>query len=602
MSGLCGFAHVEGAPGEGPVLERMTSAMARRGPDGRATWLGESAGLGHTLLRVDTQAPDEAQPFCLDGQTWIVADARLDARDELLSRLAGAGEPCARGAGDAQLLLRAWRAWGEACVDRILGDFAFAIWDAAQRTLFCARDPLGVKPFFYAQRAKLLVFGNTLASLRAHPAIEPALDELAIADFLLFEASQEPGATVFAAIRRLPPAHCLSFSPRGLRIRRYWTLESPPLARYARQGEYLERFDEVLALAVSDRVRSPEASVLMSGGIDSPALASVAARGARVHAFSAAYDELFPDEERRYSTLAAAGLRIPITHRAADGYGLFDRYASLASYFCEPVNAPFAALEVDLAADAASHSRVALTGWDGDALLSESPRPYFAWLRREGRWRELAAALARHAVGHPGASLRSVLLRLGPRVEARPQPSWPEWIDAGFAARHRLRERWRAAHAAQPRPPDRLRPYAHGVFAYLAQASSFFETSDPGRTGVPIEMRHPMMDLRVVRFCLSLPPVPWCVRKEILRRWLRGRVPEEVRLRAKTPLAGYPHVAVLALGRSASVASPRLSPDAAAFIDQGKMDSIGSVAEPATAWANLRPAGLDLWFRHARSA
>ena len=602
MSGICGLARVDGGPADGLELERMTSAMARRGPDARTTWLGASAGLGHTLLRVVDDRLEPRQPCTLDGRAWIVAEARIDARAELVSRLVAAGHPCDARAGDAHLLLHAWRAWGEDCVEQLMGDFSFALWDAPARRLFCARDHFGVKPFFYAQAGDEIVFGNTLASLRAHPRVGATLDELAIADFLLFETSQEPSATALRAVRRLPPAHCLCFSPAGLRVRRYWNLESVPVALPSSDRECLEGFDEVLDHAVGDRVRSARASVLMSGGLDSPALAAVALRrGTRVHAFTTVYDELFADEERHFSSLAAAALGIPISHRAADGYGLFDRYGELGGYFCEPVNAPFAALEVDLAADAASHARVALTGWDGDTVLAESPRPYLAHLRARGRWAAFAKTLLRQVMDHPRASARSALLRLRrPVPAAREAPFWPEWIEAGFSKRLRLRERWCEVHFASPAPRDPVRPYAHEVFAYLARTASFFETCDPGRTGAAVEMRHPMMDLRLVRFCLGLPPVPWCVRKEILRRWLAGRVPEAVRRRAKTPLAGFPHVEVLKRPASARFAFPRLSPDAAAFIDQGKMDSMRGTVPAPTSWANLRPASLDLWLRSRR--
>src|SRR5262249_50679523 len=137
-----------------------------------------------------------------------------------------------------------------------------------------------------------------------------------------------------------------------------------------------------------------------------------------------------------------------------------------------------------------------------------------------------------------------------------------------FVARLRLRERWRDAQ--QPEPVrDPLRPYAQRTFDHLARVSDLFEMTDTTRIGLPMEMRHPFYDLRFISFCQSLPVVPWCIRKEILRRWLKGRVPEEVRRRPKTPLAGYPHMA--APVRADAIRPGPCTPceQAAAYLDGG---------------------------------
>ena len=109
-----------------------------------------SVGFGHTLLRTTDDAELEHQPFTLDGRLWVVADARIDARTDLIAELARRGEEAARTATDVELVLRAYRAWGVQSVEHLLGDFSFAVWDAAEGRLFCARDHLGVKPLFHA--------------------------------------------------------------------------------------------------------------------------------------------------------------------------------------------------------------------------------------------------------------------------------------------------------------------------------------------------------------------------------------------------------------------------------------------------------------------
>src|SRR5262249_44415654 len=153
MSGIVGVLHLDGAPIEPGLLERLTASLAFRGPDAQKIWLGGHVGFGHTLLKTTEEAEHEAQPFRLDGRTWIVADAGVDARRDLIAALGARGQepPAGLAATDVELLLRAYLAWGEGCVEHLLGDFAFAVWDGPRNRLFCARDHMGVKPFYYAQ-------------------------------------------------------------------------------------------------------------------------------------------------------------------------------------------------------------------------------------------------------------------------------------------------------------------------------------------------------------------------------------------------------------------------------------------------------------------
>ena len=234
MSGIVGIVNLNGSPVDRLLLGRMTDCLAFRGPDAQETWSQGPVGLGHTLLRtVDDTRPD-CQPLTLDGQVWIVADARVDGRGELRRKLAGHGCRDLEEATDAELILQSYLVWGEACVQHLIGDFAFAIWDEPRRRLFGARDHFGVKPFYYARVGNCLVFSNTLNCLRMHPDVSDKLNDLAIADFLLFGFNQDPATTTFADINRVPPAHCLTWQDGALQVRRYWTLPQEGPLRYPR--------------------------------------------------------------------------------------------------------------------------------------------------------------------------------------------------------------------------------------------------------------------------------------------------------------------------------------------------------------------------------
>ena len=602
MSGIVGIVSPQGAPVDVGVLEALTRRLAVGAPDGISTWHGRGAGLGHALLRTRDDGVSEMQPCTLDGETWIVADARIDARMELMEalRLPRTDAPPA----DAKLILHAYRAWGDACVEHLLGDFSFAIWDATRRTLFCARDHFGVKPFFYSALDSRFSFANALDAVRACPGVPARLDDLSIADFLLFEMRLDPSATAFAAIRRLPPAHCLEFSAAGLRSWRYWSLPTQIQVRPRSADECIEGFREVLSRAVHDRLTSRKTAVMMSGGLDSTAVAAAALgalghappRGLDLRAYAAVHDRVIPDRERHYSGVAAAGLGIPIEHCAADPYGLYEREAQFAHYFPEPANEPHAALSVDVARMASSHAAVVLTGWDGDALLSESARPYFRSLIANGRWPR-ALRIAAHHSWRQRRSLARRLLNGSARAAGR--PAFPEWIDPQLATELRLRERWDEFHGT-PRLTHPLRPYAHHVFGYIARRSDFFDGYTGACTGAPCEMRHPMIDLRVIDFCLSVEPYPWCHRKELLRRALAGALPDEVRLRPKTPLAGHPYMVLLRAPQARWIDDFVACAATERYVARERLPSARGEDNPDVAWMLLRPIGLDRWLRALR--
>ncbi|MEO5618230.1 MAG: asparagine synthase-related protein, partial [Candidatus Eisenbacteria bacterium] len=447
MSGICGVVALDGAPVDRAGLEQWSDFLRFRAPDGVHMQVRGGFGFTHASMRtLDT--PQPPQPLSLDGATWITCDARIDAQSELKAKLLALGRDASR-ASDAQLILHAYHAWGEDCLGHLLGDFTFAIWDAPRRRLLCARDHFGVKPFFYAHADRRVVFSNTLNCVLAHPAVPRALDELAIADFLVHEANLDTGGTAFKAVRRLPPAHCLVATAAGITVKRYWSLPDREVI-YRDDGEYVQRFKDLLDMAVADRVRSDRVGILMSGGLDSCAVAAGAAvvergagRSSGLKAFTVVYDRLIPDDERRHVTAAASALGIPLSLRCADDSALFERHEELGTFFPEPANKPFAAIEVSTAREAARHGRVILTGWDGDALMTESPRPYFRSLLRQRRLGRLLSNAMGYALAEKKLLPAGALARLNPwRSPVPPAPlRLPPWLSGEFERRLGLRER-----------------------------------------------------------------------------------------------------------------------------------------------------------------
>jgi asparagine synthase (glutamine-hydrolysing) len=186
MSGIVGVVHWDGQPVDVHLFENMTQALSDCGNHRPRTWINGNVALGHVWLQTSPDAIHENQPFSGDQKTWIVADARIDGRIELVEKLRAKGRSVNRQTPAAHLIWHAYGVWRDHCVDHLIGDFAFAIWDKARQTLFCARDHFGIKPFYYARLKQGLIFASTIDAFWEYQALAIELNESAVGDFLLF--------------------------------------------------------------------------------------------------------------------------------------------------------------------------------------------------------------------------------------------------------------------------------------------------------------------------------------------------------------------------------------------------------------------------------
>lgn len=588
----------------------MTDAMAYRGPDAQEIWTDGHVGLGHAMLRTTAESKCERQPCSLDVRVWIVADARLDDRDELRKKLESEGRTGTRESTDAQLILHAYHTWREDLFEHLLGDFAFAIWDGRRQRLLCARDHFGIKPFYYVLMEGGLVFSNTLNCLRIHPDVSDRINELAIGDFLLFGFNQRLDMSAYDNVLKLPPAHALTWSPGSQpQRRRYWSLAVAETVRYGKDRDYVDRFLELLRQAVSDRLRTERAGVFMSGGLDSTSVAWMASEIASsrsetldLRAFTLVYDRLIPDEERHYSSLVAAALGIPIHHLTLDEDRAEDFWYGRGSCLPEPADLPVTQRIRDILCGIAPDFRVGLTGQGGDPTLHLSPHDYLAHVRQV---RLLPASLEiwRYIRCHgqfPRAGIRTAIKRRFRRARRDQRPIYPPWLDRGFEERCDLPARWREL-MKQPEPNGASRPDAHRDLVSPMWVHEF-QSYDPGITGVPCELRHPYLDLRVVEYLLAIPPVPWCVEKELLRVAMRGRLPEPVWSRRKAPLAGYPIYEQLLRDPPNGFDMVAATSELDRFVDVHKFVRLASQPaklRPSEYELITRPLGLACWLRQA---
>jgi asparagine synthase (glutamine-hydrolysing) len=599
MSGIVGIFHRDGTPLVGHQLRSMTEFLAYRGPDARDTWLDGEVGFGHTLLNTSQESGSQRQPNGMES-LWITADVRLDSKADLVKKLQVLGRRIHGTTSDAELILHAYACWGSRCVEHLLGDFSFAVWDSVTKTLFCARDHFGVKPFYYAEASKAFIFSNTLDCLRRFAGVSSQLNEEAIGDFLLFGWNYNECTTSFRNIQRLPAAHSLLVSRESLQTKRYWYPPTRERISYPRREDYVDKFMEIFQAAVVDRLPTDRAGILLSGGLDSGAVAAVASaysknRGGSpsLRSYTVGYDSLIPDREGLYARQSAEYLGIPNEYIPLDNIELFERWDD-AEYRCpEPSADPFYAKKLELYRRIASHSRVALCGEGADNLMYFQMWPHIKDLRQHREWRRLVFETAWFLWVRPlpwlGVARRIQRLFEKPGEGSRVPP----WVAPDFARRIGLEDRLKQRdHFLVGVDRHLARPKAHASMLG-PQWTGFFESDDASVTHYPVEVRYPFMDLRIVSYLLAIPVFPWSYKKKLLRDSMFKRLPEHVRLRRKTPLAVDPIATKIRQRGRTWMNSAPLSPQALEFLNPRKLAHFQSRIGPE----EVRAYCLDRWLR-----
>ena len=603
MSGFAGMVNADGAAPNPNLLERMAEGLRFRGPDATETWSQHGAGFCFTLLRRGPAPQSLEQPCSLDGRVWLLGDVRLDGREDLQHELEQSGESVALNATDEELILRAWRQWGEAGLARLLGDLSFALWDGVARRLLCVRDLMGLRPFFFASSGGWFFFSNTLEVLRLVQGVSSTLDAQFIGDFLLQEWSSDASRTIYKDIHRLPPGHCLKYCGEGLRVRRYTELpiEEPLLLK--RPEEYIERFQSLLEHAVRDRLPEEPSAVFLSGGLDSTSVAAVATKVARnsgVSGFLRAYTtdsrSLFQDDEGILASRMAQHLGIDIQIVSIGSCLPYEGWGEPRLRTPEPIHDPFLALHQLQYRQVSSQARVAFTGYGGDDILTGQAWPHLVYLLRRWHFATISKTFGSYVLKHK----RIPPLRGGFRTRLRqwmgrtdPSAEFPPWLEPHFVEQYHVRERW----LEQQRLPKISHPLHPIGYAGLSSESGsiIYETDDAAWTGVPVESRAPLLDLRMLRFLLRVPPVPWCMEKELLRDAMRGMLPEEIRSRPKTPLPVEPIDCFVKNKRWGPLPLLEPSPEIRTYVDWQKLGATLGTATSSTLRIGLRPVSLSYW-------
>jgi len=530
---------MDGAPDGLASVTSMMDTLRYRPHDSDAIRQLGPAAFGHQSLAVTPEATHEALPLVEDA--WLVtADLRLDNRAELARSLGVSGHW-----GDGALVARAYERWGAACAEHLLGDFALAIWDQRLGSLFCARDHLGMKPFFYFVDGRTVAFGSEIKALLALDRIPRAVNLSMIRDHLL-GLPGDADATFYEGIFRLPPGSTLTLGQEGAPvIREYWRLDPARELPATGDDDVVEEFRSLFTEAVSCRLRSATpVGATLSGGFDSSAVVCSARKlldpAAPLHAFSVRFPQV-PECDEGAFIECIRGIGGVVGHDVPGDAGSPLRdMLPVFDHFDEP--SLIQNLHLTCAAYRAASAqgiRVMLDGHDGDTAIAKAPVEQGpATARRRSPVRRLASLAL-----HPRRALTSIRSRLFRVPKNAIDPRWvlSEELSRQTDARARLDAFLQAAKAASA-AGDRQHHLRRLTNGYPVYASETIATLG---AVFGIEPRHPFYDRRLLELCLALPPSLKNrdgFTRYVARRALDGVLPDPVRWRPdKTNLAPQFH-------------------------------------------------------------
>jgi len=529
-------------PADPGVLERVMERLKHRGPDGSDVFIGNRIAMGHWHFWTTPEEVEERQPLTLDGMPFrIVFDGRIDNRPELLSQLGMTSSDEAL-LSDAALVLHAYARWGADCLQHFIGEFAFAIFDERRAELFCARDALGDRTLFYSIKGARFVLASEPWAVAGADTSASQLNETAVAHYFALKATED-GQTLFKNVYELMPAHGMIINASGQRSWRFWQPDPSRKIRGRSDAEYAEEFRSLLDESVRCRLRSnTPVGVLMSGGLDSTSVASLAARRLAptpLTTISYVFDEWKDCDERIYIDAMKSRWNICSIQIPCDDAWPFKNWSDWPHNPNYPEGNPYRLLKERAYARAGQAGlRVLLTGGFGDHLYSAG----VDWLADLLVERRLVEAVRELSLYFRYAGLRwtfqSGFLQ---RVAKR----WLAAVPGGQKIkRRRTVSAWLTSFSDQQifggssDAEPGFGPYENmlGPTAALSSSAEIFHASRHA-----LELRHPYRDRRLVEYVLSLPAYQLYyhdLNKRVLRSAMQGILPDIIRFRLQPTSLG----------------------------------------------------------------
>jgi asparagine synthase (glutamine-hydrolysing) len=623
MCGIAGLVSSEQLDIDAPHrVARMRDVIAHRGPDDCGMYCDTQAALGHRRLSI-VDLRNGHQPLSNERRdVWVVFNGEIYNHAAVRRELESRGHTYST-RSDTETIVHAYEEWGDDCVNRFNGMFAFAIWDEDRRRLLLARDRLGIKPLYWARRGDLLLFGSEIKAIFASGLIDPEARLAALPEF--FGTRATAGAeTLYTGVLKLLPGHRLVFEQGDVHVSQYWDVPVGERRRMPHEADVVAEFKALFNESVRLQLMSDvPLGVFLSGGLDSSAIAATTAalQGQRLETFSVAFDEQAYSELSYSRTISDAigATRHEVIVSESD---FFDALPKLVWHEDEPIAHPSSVPLYFVSSLARQHVKVVLTGEGSDELLAGYGRyPRITWNWRAARFYERLV---------PGV-VRSAITQV--------VPSLPEPL-AGYAGRSFLADRSQEAvvfdsfgsvRLAEQRAllSPALRASVTAGQAYAASLA-YFERPGEGCTlldrllytdiktylvellmkqdqmsmAASIESRVPFLDHTLVEFAARLPDewkLSGWTTKRVLREAMKSVLPDSILNRSKmgfpVPLRAWTRgrwntvVADVLLDRRSKERGIIDPPAVVRLLDD---HAAGSIDATDRIWSLLN---LELWFR-----
>jgi len=518
MSAITGIFYRDGRKVDPQLMKKMNERLSHRGPDGSAIWCEGSVGLGHQMLWTTPESLHEKLPYH-DKKAGLVitADARIDNRKELSKELNIEDK---EDVSDSYFILKSYEKWGEKCPEYLLGDFAFAIWDENKEQLFCARDHMGVKPFYYYLDDDMFVFGTEIKAIFEIISLNIEIEEIKIGHHLI-PISTERELTFYKNILRLPAAYKSITNYYDHNKINYWTLNPNLEIRFDYEENYYKKFYQLFQEAVRCRLKTPyKIGFELSGGIDSSSVVLMAKEVLKnekffLNTFSLVFDEIIQSNESKYIKKVVETGKINPYYFIADSISPFEEIEKIFFYLEEPPQTPNVPMIWQLYNEMQKNNiRIVLGGHDGDCLLYKGEK-YLMELFYSFKWKRLFQEL------NNASKLRNLnLLKLFIDKVIFPKYPYAEkiWlkykgirkekdfvnINKAFEKKYNLKKEYKF-YFLDPYEKANTSKKIHYYYLTSGTHQMIFEMMDKLAGYFSIEPRHPMMDKRLLEFCYAVP-------------------------------------------------------------------------------------------------
>lgn len=547
MCGIAGIYSLYHLPISAGLLKKMTDIQRHRGPDDEGHYINNSVGLGHRRLSIIDLSPAGHQPMCNeDGTIWITYNGEVYNYIELTPELKAKGHVFSSST-DTEVIIHAYEEYGEECLQKFNGMFAFAIWDERKKKLFCARDRFGIKPFYYYFDSRRFHFASEIKAIIEDRTIERKPNDRIIYDYLAHGLLDHTEDTFFEGIKRLMPAHYLVIENSEVKIRRYWDLDPMNVQKEVGDEECARKFYELFRDSVRLQLRSDvPVGTCLSGGLDSSSIVCVAndqlkelSDEPQQKTFSSCFDDKKYDE-REYIEAVIEKTGAQANYTFPKGEELFDLIQDVIWHQDEPFGSTsiFAQWHVMKLAKERG-VKVLLDGQGADEILAGYHGYYlsfFADLIKTFRFKKLNTEINYYSKYHSYSKLYA-LVQVLILIIAYLSPNFlKNKIKYIIIKKGWLKSEFIKANNKDKTTISKYKSYLqnHLYQVLIIGLPSLLHYEDRNSMAFSIESRVPFLDYRLVEFMFSLPnnqKINNGITKVVLRSAMKDILPEKVRNR-----------------------------------------------------------------------